>query len=312
MRALTRNKLLSRIISTAMALVLLVSLVPSYAFAADAEETDAPARVVEAAQSEGADETAAADAEEDGSAIAVQAVEGAVDDAPYNNGTGILPGTYTMTANIYVPAAQNTILGVNALPNVNDPFGAGGEQKAPTDPVYENATVTVNADGTAIVEEDIPNVVFTLQKMGVSDNAEVLEEHTVDGVYGIYTSRVDHLKIKVNDLSGKYSFKGSACHPIIMTSDWTVDLGLAIDFKGETTPHNYDLTDEASGMTLHTYTSTDLTDAKLSVTEVTSGSEYERVAGELKTMQAANNTAAPTFRFWNIQVTDQSGTLPLL
>lgn len=65
-----------------------------------------------------------------------------------------VPGTYTITANLYVPAELNSILGLNAyLTNPDNPAGVVEDNgsisnTAPTTPVSANATITIGEDGT--------------------------------------------------------------------------------------------------------------------------------------------------------------------
>ena len=86
--------------------------------------------------------------------------------------------SYTTTANLLVPGELNRQLpGVTAyMTNGNNPLGLGGyEAVAPTTPVSNNATVTVDENGKTTVSFVVPNPVFTLQKISGCSNADVLE-----------------------------------------------------------------------------------------------------------------------------------------
>ena len=201
MKSLTRNKLLRKILSGALALALIVSLVPTYAFAADADETEPAAQTVGAVESENADSTADADAAESADVVDENAADisdngetaedaapaentdaapadsedaqldtestdaaeptadamaalaeefsatlqtenndsTVVDNAPYNDVKSIAPGTYKVTANLYVPAKYNTVLACNAY--------VSSGAFPPIQPEYENPTLVVAGTG---------------------------------------------------------------------------------------------------------------------------------------------------------------------
>lgn len=66
--------------------------------------------------------------------------------APYSSIDKLENGTYTVTANVYVPGEQNKVLkDVNAfLTNPKYPFGTGSDYGKPMTPMYYNAELTVN------------------------------------------------------------------------------------------------------------------------------------------------------------------------
>ena len=71
---------------------------------------------------------------------------GTEDHAPWSSVDSLPAGTYeNVTANLYVPGAQNKILGVNAyLNNPADPVGMSGVFGVPTDPVYNDASMVID------------------------------------------------------------------------------------------------------------------------------------------------------------------------
>ena len=157
-------------------------------------------------------------------------------------------GVYTVTANLYCPGELNTQLpGVTAyLTNGNNPLGIGGYDKvAPTEPVYKNAELTVEADGTKYITVDILNPVFTLQEIGECSNAEIVDMVRDDETYvsGVDSSvkregRITKLKVKLLDDSGKYVFNKCTEFPTLLGVDWNVPLTLEVDFNGNKKPDN--------------------------------------------------------------------------
>ena len=71
------------------------------------------------------------------------------DDAPWSSVDSLPAGTYeNVTANLYVPGAQNKILGVNAyLNNPADPVGMSGVFGVPTNPIYNDASMVIDENG---------------------------------------------------------------------------------------------------------------------------------------------------------------------
>ena len=91
-------------------------------------------------------------------------------------GEALAPGTYQITANLYLPGELNTQLpGTTAyLTNPNNPLGIGGHNGIPTDPVADNATLVVAKDGKKTVILDVVNPVFTLQRITAGSDISIL------------------------------------------------------------------------------------------------------------------------------------------
>lgn len=147
-----------------------------------------------------------------------------------------VPGTYTVTANLYVPAELNTILGLNAyLTNPNNPVGVVEDNgaisnTAPTTPVSANATITIGDDGvTKILTIPVKNPVFTLQRIESGSNVTILDSSRNGNSYGNYSGRITSLTVNLGDNSGFYSFSNCLEYPTILEQDWTVPLYLAVD-----------------------------------------------------------------------------------
>ncbi len=148
--------------------------------------------------------------------------------------------TCTVTANLMVPGELNTQLpGVTAyMTNGNNPLGLGGyEAKAPTEPVYNNASAVLAADGTLTLTVPIPNPVFTLQKIGSCSNAKIIsaprDSQTYRSTDGSASrqGRITSLTVELLDRSGTYVFSDCVEFPTLLGVDWTVPLTLNVDLS---------------------------------------------------------------------------------
>ncbi|THF83310.1 S-layer homology domain-containing protein [Cohnella fermenti] len=149
------------------------------------------------------------------------------------NGSG--PVTKTVTANLYVPGSLNTQLpGITAyLTNGSNPQGIGGYPKqAPTTPVANNAQLTTDTDGKMTLVLNIPNPVFTLQKLDGSSNARVVATKRDSAAYGSYTGRITQVTVELLDNSGTYVFSDSVEYPTLLGIEWFVPLTLSVNFEG--------------------------------------------------------------------------------
>ncbi len=162
--------------------------------------------------------------------------------------TGILkPGTYQITANVYLPGELNTQLpGVTAyMTNPNNPAGVVPNNlpdgwtfdgtKAPTTPASNNATLVVKEDGSYIVEVDIVNPVFTLQKISSGSDVEVLsavrDTETYKGNTGVSRNgRITKLYLKLKNTNGTYQFGDCTEFPTLLEKDWNVPMKMDVDF----------------------------------------------------------------------------------
>ena len=156
-----------------------------------------------------------------------------------------IPGTYTVTANLYVPGELNTILGINAyLTNPNNPSGivednANVAKAAPTTPMLSNAVITIGEDGvTKTLTIPVKNPVFTLQRISSGANVTIIDSSRNGNSYGTYTGRITSLTVMLEDNSGTYAFTNCLEYPTLLNQDWTVPLYLAVDLAslpGDTT-----------------------------------------------------------------------------
>lgn len=197
-------------------------------------------------------------------------------------------GVYTVTANLYCPGELNTQLpGVTAyLTNGNNPLGVGGYDKvAPTEPVYKNAELTVEADGTKYITVDILNPVFTLQEIGDCANAEIVDivrdnETYVSGVDSSVTreGRITKLKVKLLDDSGVYVFNKCTEFPTLLGVDWNVPLTLEVDFNGDKRPDDSSSKADDDGSSKSDESSSQITDESSSSAAESSSSSADSKA----------------------------------
>ena len=230
----------ARLFSALMTLTLVLGLLPVTALA---EETLAPTQVIEETTETPAEEPEAEvpaeepkaetpaeenEAEEpEAEAAAEPATEAAEKSeaiATYANATTMDEGIYTVTANLYVPAEHNEILGINAyLTNTDVP---------PTSAVTDNAILTVKADKSMELEINELNSVFTLQKIGGCEDAEVVSSEKDETTYGPYKGRITSLKLNLKSQkdSGYYEFTNCEEYPTLLSQTWNVPLRLEVDF----------------------------------------------------------------------------------
>lgn len=161
------------------------------------------------------------------------------------------PGTYRVTANLFLPGEKNTQLpGVTAyMTNPNNPLGIkpdnmpegwNFESAAPTTPAENNATLVVKEDGTRVVILDVVNPVFTLQSIKSGSNVTVLEATKDSKTYAdaagtaSRTGRVVKLYAQLGDDSGHYYFGDCVEFPTLLGVNWNVALEMGVDFASLT------------------------------------------------------------------------------
>lgn len=144
----------------------------------------------------------------------------------------------TVTANLYMDGANNTILpGVTVyLNNPNNPIKGTG---TPTTPQSDNATLKTE-DGKMYLTLKIANPVFTLQKIDGCSNASVNSTETASdllyqsGVSGKRSSRISEITFLLDDKSGTYTFGDCEEFPTIINpkNNWKNPLILKVKFSG--------------------------------------------------------------------------------
>ncbi len=148
------------------------------------------------------------------------------------------PGTYTVSANLYLPGERNTQLpGTTAyMTNPDNPLGIGDHEGLPIVPAEANGTLVVAEDSTKTVTFDVVNPVFTLQKISAPENCQILagvrDSERYEGTNGVgVDGRITQLVIQLGDDSAVYPFDDCAEFPTLLETDWYVPLELAVTFS---------------------------------------------------------------------------------
>ena len=166
-------------------------------------------------------------------------------------------------------------------------------QTPPTTPLSDNATLVTYTDGSMAVKVPIRNAVFTLQKLGTSE--QVAAEDVVitkrDGKYGAKTNRIDSITIPVTTKTGSVVFKDSEVYPTLLMTGYTVPLTLT--WGTEVAQEKTSISSATvTGIVDATYTGSAITQPNLKVTlggglvTLTEGTDY--------TVSYSNNVNAGT------------------
>ena len=219
-----------------------------------------------------------------GQHLLTRAVANSVADASNPNTTVELgkyaPGTYTITANLFIPKALNPFVALQAYcTNPMNPLGvvedSGLDSVSVTGvsdyPMTSNATLVVNEDDTLDLTIPIANPVFTIQGIGSGDGVSVASTTTRSGSYGPtgangeitrvdHTSRISSVTLKIakdsgftNDGSNGYMITGCTQYPTILGVDWHVDMGLTLDMSGVAKSAKYASDPTANQLTYNGY-----------------------------------------------------------
>ncbi|WP_343961597.1 MBG domain-containing protein, partial [Leucobacter albus] len=145
------------------------------------------------------------------------------------------PGSYRITANLYVPGEKNDILGMAAyMTNPKNPLVAQSDPNygIPTAPVRDNATLVVGASGKRSLLLDLPNPAFTLMAFGTPSPGATVAAIARDGkTYGSHTAgRITQAVLELADASGEHIFSGSQVYAAPLQLDKRWDLSLAVDY----------------------------------------------------------------------------------
>ena len=151
----------------------------------------------------------------------------------------LTPGTYQITANVFLPGELNTELpGTTAyMTNPDNPLGIGGHNGIPMTPVSDNAVLVVGKDGAMTVVVDLVNPVFTLQKISDGETAGILaavrDKEVYQGASGVESrnGRITKLYVSLKDQSGLYQFEDCVEFPTLLETDWKVPLQMSVDFS---------------------------------------------------------------------------------
>lgn len=131
------------------------------------------------------------------------------------------PGTYTVTANLYIDGKDNQILKGTTAYITNTAF-------PPTSPVENNASLEVKEDGTMYLTIKGLNPIVQLQKIDAGSGAEVVDRYyTGSGD----SKHIDGVRIRLDNDSGKYRFAKAEEKPSVVNSTFQMPLSLSVDFS---------------------------------------------------------------------------------
>ena len=231
-------------------------------------------------------------------------------------GDELEPGTYTITANLYVGADQAPI-GVNVyLGDTNFP---------PISPQNLNATLVVDDEGGMKLTIPVKQEIFTLQEIGDGEGVHVesvVRGGKIDYMGSApevikYTDRITEITVSLSNTNGTYSFGNCKEYPAILDTDkdWTIHL--AVDFEGAVKQVAGDFeqtfTDENAGISFAVKAEegsssiAQLQNATLSVSKVSEGENFEAA------QRALSNafTSAPQFTLYDIDLVSDGKSIML-
>ena len=248
------------------------------------------------------------------------------DDAPWSGVDSLPAGTYeNVTPNLYVPGAQNKILGVNAyLNNPADPTGMSGVFGTPTEPMYNEASMVVNENGKITLTIELKNQVFELLQVKDGKNIHVKEVERsdtwaydnvdkVDMGDGTFKGRITKIVFELDDFSGLYTLGDCVEFGIILYDEqnpdkdvkWYVPLNLAVDFEEQKPDVNISnkafFNDDARvGIAAR---GRDMDKVVADIHEVTSGEEFDKV----DTFMKENCAEQPNYKLYYFSLNRTDG-----
>lgn len=251
---------------------------------------------------------------------------GTEDPAPWSSVDSLPAGTYeNVTANLYVPGAQNKILGVNAyLNNPADPTGMSGVFGTPTEPMYNEASMVVNENGKITLTIELKNQVFELLQVKDGKNIHVKEVERsdtwaydnvdkVDMGDGTFKGRIRKIVFELDDFSGLYTLGDCVEFGIILYDEqnpdkdvkWYVPLNLAVDFEEQKPDVNISnkafFNDDARvGIAAR---GRDMDKVVADIHEVTSGEEFDKV----DTFMKENCAEQPNYKLYYFSLNRTDG-----
>ena len=231
------------------------------------------------------------------------------------------PGTYTITANPYIPGSDNVVLEGVSVYLASPSF-------PPTMPASNNATLTVAEDGTKYLTIKFDNTagdIFTQQNIEGGDGVEVIEAHRNDTLYegpdGATSAngRIDRLELKLLNDSGEYSFSNCQQFPTIIGKFTNMQVRLSVDFSSAVRMYTPDedpdnqafsttFTDDATGVSVEVASTDAATIAELKKQGVKlvvskDGNGYDSIQQQL----ASAYTSPLDFSLYDISFLSEAG-----
>ena len=131
------------------------------------------------------------------------------------------PGTYTVTANIYIDGTDNTILNGTTAYITNSAV-------PPLSPVSDNAKLEVTDNGDLYLTIEDLNDVIALQSIESGSGVKVLETYKQTSNNVEY---INGLKMQLLNDSGSYSFTNCVENPTILNKQFSLPLRMTVDLS---------------------------------------------------------------------------------
>lgn len=132
------------------------------------------------------------------------------------------PGTYRVSANVYIKAEVNAVMHQNVyLTNPANPMGEGNNNGLPLEPVKDNAILTVNPDGTQDLTVNLVNPILTLKSVSDSKVVDTTEDN----------GRITQLKVRLPDTKGSWTLDNAKEYLTLLSSDQSMPLTLDVDYS---------------------------------------------------------------------------------
>lgn len=236
----------------------------------------------------------------------------------------LTPGTYTITANPYIPGSENVVIPGLTVYLASPAF-------PPAIPTENNATLVVGDDGRLTLTVplmELPAEIFTLQKLGSGPDVTVVETKrgigpNVSGEYGPgVPDRIQEFTVELANWSGHYQFADCEQYPTILLEHKEMPVSLEVDFENaskryvdpseEQDSWTKTYTDEATGgaVTVETTDETigpKLENAALSLTQTSEGVIYDALQQELNDMYSTD----PVFELYSLTLKNGDESLNL-
>ncbi len=219
------------------------------------------------------------------------------------------PGTYTVTANLYVDGKDNDVLQDTTayLTNLKVP---------PLEPITNNAKLVIAENGEMTLTVQNFNSVFTLQGIENGDGVEIQERILEYVDLGPYQSRINGLVMKLTNTSGQYSFTNCHQYPTILQTDTYMPIQMTVDFASmepgfddsveALTSRVFEDADVGCKVTLTTSETgliEKITELQLYAREVTDGEAYEEAIRALEDLY----TSGTPFKVYQFDILDETG-----
>ena len=240
--------------------------------------------------------------------------------------TTLEAGTYTVTANLYIPGSENIVLPGVQVYMLCPTF-------APTIPVSDNAKMVVDENGNKTISFELtnsPSDIFTLQNIaGAAGETEVSNAVRIndDTYYGTDGStetkcygRIGSFDVKLLNDSGDYSFSSCKEFPVPVSRYTTMQVRLSVDLSSARRSYvapedassatTREFVDSATGFTAKvTTTESDVASAlnaastKLVVDNSASGEGFKSAQGVLSPLYNGDLS----FDYYSASLVDASG-----